>query len=207
MDSRSRIVLVGSGGHARSVADAICASGGYKIIGTVAPSGELGYLGIPSLGGDEMLPELYKGGTRFAHIAIGYLGGRDRRPSLKKMLERLGFKLPAIVDPSSSLACDCEVGEGSFIGKRSVVNACSRVGRMVILNTGSIVEHDCVVGDYSHISVNAVLCGGVTIGSSVFIGASAVVLQGITVGDGAIIGAGATVLHDVPPGEKVIGVY
>ena len=61
---------------------------------------------------------------------------------------------------------------------------------MCIINTGAIVEHDCIVDDFSHVAVGAVLCGGVSIGSETLIGANATVIQGRTVGNKCIVGAG-----------------
>ena len=207
MDVRERVVLLGSGGHARSVADSIMSGSKASILGTVAPSGEVGYCSIPWLGDDGVLPELRRQGVTAAHIAIGYLGKGDVRPRIRAELESLGYQLFTVVDTNAVLAQDCSLGNGVFVAKGAVINARARVGDVAIINTGSVIEHDCIVGDYSHVSVGAVLCGGVMIGRSVLVGASATILQGRSIGDGAIIGAGSLILHDVPPGEKVVGVF
>lgn len=44
-----------------------------------------------------------------------------------------------------------------------VINSYSVIGKQCILNTASIIEHDNLIGDYVHISSNAVLCGEVSI--------------------------------------------
>lgn len=85
--------------------------------------------------------------------------------------------LPNIVDPSAVIADDAVMGEGIFVGKRAVVNAAAHIGDLCIINTGAIVEHDCDVGNYSHISVGSVLCGGVRVGQRTLIGANATVIQ------------------------------
>jgi acetyltransferase-like isoleucine patch superfamily enzyme len=80
----------------------------------------------------------------------------------------------------------------------AIVNARAKIGHHVILYTGSVVEHDCVVEDYVHMSPNATLAGGVRIESGAGIGAGAVVIHGVRIGQNAFVGAGAVVLHDVP---------
>ena len=64
---------------------------------------------------------------------------------------------------------------------------------MCIINTKAVVEHDCVIGDYSHIAVGAVLCGEVKIGKSVLVGANATVIQCRTIADKEIVAAGYVV--------------
>lgn len=86
-----------------------------------------------------------------------------------------------------------------------VINPGARIGDNVILNTGCIVEHDAVIGNHCHIAPGAIVLGGVQIGSLVHVGAGAVVLPGLTIGDGAVIGAGAVVIRDVPAGATVVG--
>ena len=42
-----------------------------------------------------------------------------------------------------------------------VINACTQIGQNVIINTGSIIEHDCDIRDHVHIASGAVLAGGI----------------------------------------------
>lgn len=128
----------------------------------------------------------------------------------KKIYEQLAEKglLPAnaihasaVIDPSASIA-----GNGVMLSANATINPLARIGVGAICNTGCIIEHECVVGDFSHIGPGAVLCGNVTVGAGTFVGANAVVRQGITIGKKAMIGAGAVVVKDVPDGATVIGV-
>ena len=206
-DKRSAIV-VGGGGHARSVIDAMQALGTWEIAGIVDPDPGAAYRGLAVICGDEGLPALRDAGVRVAVLGIGYLGGGGgARAKVLTLLRELSFALPAVVDPTAALATDASVGEGAFVGKLAVINATASVGPACIVNTGAVVEHDCVVGELAHVSVNATLCGGVTIGREAFVGAGATVMQGVTIGDRSIVGAGSVVLRDVPAGETVVGVY
>ena len=76
----------------------------------------------------------------------------------------------------------------------------------VIVNTGAIVEHDCVIGDHVHMATGSRLCGAVHVANGAHIGAGSIVREGISIGAGAIVGAGALVVKDVEPGTVVVGV-
>ena len=76
----------------------------------------------------------------------------------------------------------------------------------MVLNSGAVVEHDCVVDDHVHVASGACLAGGVRVGRGTLVGAGAVVRQGVKIGSDAIVGAGAVVVDDVPSGTTVVGV-
>ena len=88
----------------------------------------------------------------------------------------------------------------------AVINVCSTVGMHCIINTGSIVEHDNVVGDYVHISPNVALGGTVHIGNSTHMGIGATVSNNISICDNCMIGAGAVVVRDVKESGTYMGV-
>lgn len=201
-----KLVLIGAGGHARSVVDSLAAVGEYEIVGFIDRD-VVSYRGIRTIGRDEDLPKLYESGVQHAFVCVGYLGKGRQREAISQMLLDLGFELATVIDPSAAIADDAEIGRGSFVGKLAVVNANASIGPMSIINSGAVVEHDCKVGDFSHVSVNATLCGGVVVGEAAFVGAGATVVQGVTLGNRSIVGAGSVVLTDVPASKTVVGVH
>lgn len=194
-----RIVILGCGGHAKSMMDTIEAGKAYEIAGFVGRDVMENYIyrGYRCIGTDEDLPQIYREGIRYACIGIGYLGKGDIRERLYYRLREIGFILPPIVDATAVIARDAAIGEGGFVAKRAVVNAGARIERMSIVNTGAIVEHDVCVGEFSHVAVAAVLCGEAGIGKGCLIGANAVVIQGMHIGEHVIVGAGTVVTKDL----------
>ncbi len=188
-----KIVLLGSGGHAKSVVDAIEAQAAYEIVGFTdsLSQKEFTYRGYGVLGTDDCLEMLYASGIHHAFVCVGYLGRGTVRNRLYAQLKEIGFIVPAVIDPTAIIASDAAIGAGTFVGKRTVVNAAAKIGEMVILNTGSIVEHDCVVGAFSHVAVGAVLCGGVHLGEGSMIGANATVIQGVTLPENSFVKSGS----------------
>ena len=187
------IILVGFGGHAKSVIDSIEKAKQYKIVGytDIEPCGQ--YRGYQYLGSDDILQQYFDKGIEYAFISVGYMGKGDLRCSLYNKLSEIGYKLPAVVDVSAQVAEDVQIGDGCFVGKGAIINSNATIGKMCIINSGAIVEHDCRVDDFSHISVGSVLCGNVKVGLSSFVGANATVIQGITIGNECIVGAGVVI--------------
>lgn len=185
------VVLVGFGGHAKSVADCIEREGKYHIVGYTdmqEADSQYSYLGT-----DDELQAILVGGVKNAAIGIGYMGKGAVRQHLYAKLKQIGFYLPVITDPSAIVSSTAVVGEGSFIGKCAVINAEASIGKMAIINTKALVEHECVVGDFTHVAVGAVLCGQVKVGEGAFIGANATVIQCRQIESNAIVPAGATI--------------
>lgn len=193
------IILLGIGGHAHSVVDSIERVGKYRIVGflDVKEHQDREYRGYRVIGTDDKLESYYYQGVKNAFVTVGYLGEGNTREKLYKELKRIGYTIPNIIDETATIASDARLGEGNYVGKRTVINANAEIGTMCIINTGAIVEHDCCIGNMTHIAVGAVLCGQVTIGDRTLIGAGAVVRQKICIGTHVIIGAGMTITKDI----------
>jgi len=191
------ITIIGGGGHAKVVLDAMRGVGMF-IRGFVDDQSPCALTGtIDHLGSIDTVQEDHR-----VFLAIGDVHARRR------VLGRLGsariagpvIHTGAIVSPSAS------VGEGAFVGAGAIVNAEARIGAHAIVNTGAIVEHDCRVGINTHIAPGCVLGGGVEVGDDALVGLGARVLPGVEIGRGCVIGAGTVVTRDVGAGQTVVGV-
>ncbi len=185
------IILVGFGGHGKSVADCIEREKRFRIAGYTDNKEQL--CGYPYLGTDQELFNCFEKGIKSAAVCVGYLGKGCVREKIFEKLKGIGFTLPVVKDPSAVVSSSARIGEGTFIGKGAVVNAGAYVGRMVIVNSMALVEHECVLEDFSHIAVSAVLCGEVSVGRAAFVGANATVIQGMKIEPHQIVPAGAVI--------------
>lgn len=194
-----KILLLGGGGHCKSVLDTL-----YKI----SLYDEIGVIDIPQaidskildtkiIGSDNDLQSLYEEGYQNAFITVGSIGNPSLRIKLYHQLEKIGFHIPNVIDPSAIVSPYIKIGSGNFIGKNAIVNADAIIENGTIINTSSIVEHDCKVGSFAHLSPNSLICGNVTVGENVHIGASATVIQNVEIIDNAIIGAGSVVVQSI----------
>ena len=205
MISAKRLLLIGGGGHCKSVLDSLQQQELYTEYGIVDCEPDATFGGIPIIGKDEDLPRLLEEGWKDAFITGGSIGDSSVRNRLFEMIKLLGFNLPIIIDPSAIVAKDAIIGEGTFIGKSAIVNSRTIIGNCSIINSGAIIEHDCKIGNLCHVSTGASLCGGVRVGDYSHIGAGTVIRQCIAIGSNALIGIGSVVVKDIPDNAKAYG--
>lgn len=135
------------------------------------------------------------------------IGNNNIRQKVFDTLAEQGLYPANAIHPSAVIDTSAKItSQGVMIAANVVINPLAKIGIAAICNTGCIVEHECVVGDFAHIGPGAVLCGNVKVGSNSFVGANAVVRQGVSIGNNVMIGAGAVVLKDVPDNVTVVGV-
>jgi sugar O-acyltransferase (sialic acid O-acetyltransferase NeuD family) len=204
-----RAVVVGAGGHARSILDALRTSGGtLEPVAFTDPEPALHGStigGIPIVGDDEKLLELLGDGVRAASLGVGGVADNRPRAALHAHLTALGFELPSVVHGSAHVAPSATLGAASVVLAGAVVGPATTVGDDVIIGSGTVIEHDCAIGDHVHVASGSVLGGAVVIAAGAHVGLGATILQGRHVGEWAIVGAGAVVTRDVPAGETVTG--
>jgi len=198
-----KILLLGAGGHCKSVLDSIISSYCYDSIGIIdkiLPSIEdenSNIMGIPIIGEDNDLTRLYSEGFTEAFITVGSIGDVSLRKKLYITIKQIGFHIPNIVDSSSIVSSFAVLGEGIYIGKNAVVNADAKIGNCAIINTSAVIEHECRIGDFVHIAPGSILSGNVWIDEGTHIGAGSVIKQGLHIGADTMIGIGSVVLKDI----------
>lgn len=198
------MILIGYSGHAFVVCG-IFQAAGKKVTGYCdVDEKEYNPFGLTYFGtenSDAALEALKQYGF---FIAVGDNGLRKKIYSnllLKNIIPVNAIHPSAIMDGSVKIAAGAVM-----IAANVTINPLAGIGTGVICNTGCIIEHECIVGEFAHIGPGAVLCGNVKIGEGTFVGAHAVIKQGINIGKNAMIGAGAVVVKDVPDGATVMGV-
>lgn len=136
-------------------------------------------------------------------VAIGNNNVRER---IYNQLKSKGARLVSLIHPNATVSGRARVGDGVFIMAGAVVNVNAVIGNGVIVNTCSSVDHDCVLKDFSHISVGAHLAGTVEIGERTLVGAGATVINNLSVCDDCIVGAGAVVIRNICIKGTYVGV-
>lgn len=168
-----KVIIIGAGGHGRVVIDVALWNPNLEVIGFLDDGNVEDILGISKLG---KISDIEKFKELKFHIAIGNNSLR------KKLSKKIGVEnLITIVHPTAYICRDVEVGKGCFIGANTVINSKSRLENSVIVNTGSIVEHDCILESYSHLSYGVLLGSGVTIKEKVYIDMGEIVKRGLIV--------------------------
>lgn len=194
------IVLIGGGGHARSIVEML--EGSVEIKG-YADSAE-GTADLMYLGTDQDVLRKYSPDDVDIHLGVGF--DPDCGLSLRRKLsERFAsYRQATLAAPSAWVSGNSCLAEGVTVMARAAVNR-SRIGRSTVINTGAIIEHDCTVGENSFIGPGAIVCGGVTVGNDVFVGAGVIIRQGINICNGARIGMGSVVVKDITEPGLYVG--
>jgi sugar O-acyltransferase (sialic acid O-acetyltransferase NeuD family) len=195
---QEKIILIGGGGHCKSVIDVIEQENRYEILGIIDVKEKIGakVLGYAVIGCDDDIEELSKSTNNF-FITFGQGKNNTFRKQTYSKLKSLNLKLPVIKSPLSHVSKHSAIGEGTIVMHWAIVNAGAKVGVNCILNTQSLIEHDVEIGDHCHISTKVTLNGTVKLGSSVFAGSSCVIADGLSICENVTIGAGSTVIKSI----------
>lgn len=189
------IVIVGSGGHSKSIIDLININGQFKIIGLVGKKNDVGknVLGFPVIGTDEDLINIRKNATN-AVVALGQIKTSHLRAKIFKLLKSYEYDLPKIISKHAFVSHEASIGEGTTIGHQAVVNAGANVGKCCIINTKSLIEHDSSIGNFCHLSTGVLINGNVHIEDNSFIGSGTIIREGIKLPKNTTISAGKCIM-------------
>jgi sugar O-acyltransferase (sialic acid O-acetyltransferase NeuD family) len=190
----NKIILIGGGGHCKSVIDVIEQEAQFKIAGIVDKPELLGskILGYQVIGNDLDLENLVKK-YHYAFITVGQIKSASSRVKLFELAKKSGFILPHIVSPSAYVSRHSKIGNGTIVMNRATINANTFVGENCIINSKALIEHDCMIGNHCHISTNATINGEVKIESECFIGSNVITKNNITIKKNSFIKAGSLV--------------
>ena len=199
-----KLLLIGGGGHCHSVLDSVIDLGIFDEIGIVDYT-DCAFGDVSVVGTDDDIPELVKKGWTDAFITVGSIGNTDCRRRLYDMVKNNGLNVPSIIDPTAVVSKFALLKDGIYVGKKAIINSGTKVGVCSIINSGAIIEHDCSIGDFVHVSPGCVICGQVKIGDDSHVGAGSVIRQQIEVKNNVLIGAGSVVVKDISEDVKAFG--
>jgi sugar O-acyltransferase (sialic acid O-acetyltransferase NeuD family) len=188
---KPRLLVVGSGGHGRSVAEAAELSGLFEVVGFLddaLPVGEI-VLGVPILGPvDSMATQ--RTASDQAILAVGNNAVRER---LMQKLTAAGFKLATVGHPRAIVSPSAVIGSGSAVMAGAIVGTEARLGVGTIVNCGAVVDHHATVEDFGHLGVNACMAGGTVLGRGAWIQAGSALGYGVTLPSGVTLAPGEAV--------------
>jgi sugar O-acyltransferase (sialic acid O-acetyltransferase NeuD family) len=196
------VLIIGAGGHAKVVIDAITCTGFDGML-TIADDNPMlankQWMGLTIIAPSEsaMIRDNH------FHVAVG---NNSTRSNITARCLRAHMRPQTIIHPAAVVAASTSIGSGSFIAARAILAPAAALGNGCIVNHGAVIDHDCIVGEYCHIAPNATLGGGVTLGNCVLIGAGANILPNVTIGDNCVVGAGAVVVKDLVSRSTYAGV-
>jgi len=188
---KKSLIIIGAGGHGRSIADIVLESDEYDLVGffdDAYPELKMVW-NIPVLGGiDAAYSSLEK--AKYAFVAIG---NNTAREVLFRKLHHTGLVLPSIIHRSAVISARAEIGPGVAIMGGAVIGTEAVLGEGVIVNSGAVVDHHCKVDDFAHLGVQAAMAGGSILGRGAWMKAGSAVGYGVKIGAGCILAPGEAV--------------
>lgn len=198
------LILVGGGGHCKSVLEA-AESAGYSILGVLDMPEEVGkeILSTKVIGTDDDIPA-YVDKAEFV-ITVGFIKNPAIRIKLYNKIKDAGGKLATVIASTAYVSKYAEIGEGTVVLHQAFVNAGSKVGKNVILNTMTDVDHDAAIGDFTHLSAGVLVAGEAKVGDRCFCGIGSTIQHTRIVTSDVILGAGTLVVKDISEPGVYIG--
>ena len=187
-----KILILGGGGHCRSLIDNINSSKIYEIVGILDPNIEKEkneVMGFPLLPSSISLSAFRSDGIENVAVGVGSKGDNQTRLRLFDDALTAGFYLPPIIHKTAYISDAASVSAGCQIFAKCVLNVNSSISPNTVINSHSVVEHDTFVGHNVFTGPGVVICGSVMIEENSFIGANSTITPNSIVKAGSFIKA------------------
>jgi sugar O-acyltransferase (sialic acid O-acetyltransferase NeuD family) len=185
------MVIVGAGGHGRSVLELVRLLGTHEVPGfldDLHPPGT-DVMGVPVWGPTTAMASLSDRGVNALHVAIG---NNAARAALHARARDAGLQAVTLIHPRACVSPSASLGAGCAVMALAVVGTEARLGDGVIVNVGAAVDHHARVGHHGHLGANATMAGGTSIGTRAWLQAGSAIGYHVHLPDDTI----------VPPGES-----
>ncbi len=219
MGTRPPIVVFGVGGHAASVVDVLESAGRYNIIGLLDDfTRQSAAHGYPVLG---KIQEIVSISAQHKNLhGIVAIGDNHTRMMIVEQVEKSFHDIPdsvggltashsfqwaVAIHPFGYVSNTATINAGTVVCPGVVIGRDAKIGEHAILNSNSVVEHNCFVDTFAHIAPSVAMGGNCIIGKRAFLGLSACVIHGTKIGDDVVIGADSFVRTNCEPNSVYYG--
>jgi sugar O-acyltransferase (sialic acid O-acetyltransferase NeuD family) len=193
------IIIMGGGGGAKMLIDALKHSKQYQVVGILDDKLELGInvLGVCVVGRLSDVNKLLAININNFVLAFGVLSQRNIRYELYLKFKKMGCNFPNIIHPKAVVEESVIMGEGNVILAMANVGSCVKMGNLNYINNNALVSHDCELQDNIHLAPSSVLASSITIESNVLVGMNTTLYYGISIGNGVTILNGLVINNSI----------
>jgi len=202
MEKKQKLLILGLGGLAISMADVAEESGQFDVMGFVV--NEPPFTRGTSRSGKPVfwIDEIEDLGQDC--VAICPLES-TRKIHLIDQVRALGIQLVNLIHPSAYVSRTAKIGENVIINSGAQIATNCQLGDHVIINRGALIGHDVIINDLCYISPGVNIASHVWVGAKTKIGMGANIIEKVQIGESCLIGAGSLITKDVPDRVNVVG--
>ena len=188
----TKYIIVGAGGHARSLLDTIGNIDGAELFVISHPD-------VPTNFGATLISESIAIQNQDDFSFVLGIGKRSIRNRLiAELLSVISIgRFPPIIHPTAYVSKSAQIGFGSQILGQAYLGPNAVIGNFAIVNTRAVIEHDAEVGDQSVMSPGVIVAGSTVIGKNCFVGMGAKISNDISIGSGSTISSNVFVSRDL----------
>lgn len=183
-----RVIVIGAGGHGRSIAEAILMLGRDKLVGFVddRANPDARVWTFPVLGRTDSVVSW----VGLADAIVIAIGNNAVREALHTSLRGLHLELLTVIHPTGFVSPTATLGNGCAVMAGAIVGTEAVLGEGVIINCGATVDHHCRVDPFGHLGVNACMAGGSILGRRAWMQAGSALGYGAQVQDDNVLAPG-----------------
>ncbi|MGA0409981.1 MAG: acetyltransferase [Limisphaerales bacterium] len=199
---KPKYVIIGAGGHAKSVADVILSTGSTVSFFEDSKKAGQSIFGIPII---SSLAEISTLNSHFLAVGIGDNYVRE------KVTEEYSAKYPdlrlePIIHSTAYVSPFSVVQIGSVVMAHATVGPKTMVGKGCIINTKASIDHDSQMSDFSSLGPGVVTGGNTKVGNRSAVCIGATIKHGISIGSDCVIGAMSYLNKDLSDQQTAYGV-
>ena len=196
----SKIVIFGSGNHAKVIFSEVIKLKKFKFIGFVDDLKKKGELIISlnkknyyNLGGIKEVIRKNKNIKGIIGVGLNYI-----REKIVKDIKKINknFKYQKIISKNATISSNVFIDEGTLIVSGTTINTGTRIGKHCIINTSCLIEHDNKFSDFSSTGPGVITGGNVEVGYQSYLGLGSLVKNNVKILDNSIVGFGSLVNKD-----------
>ncbi len=172
MPKEGVLLILGAGGHGKSVAEAALLSGKWKFIAFADDSWPqvTQIAGFPIITNIKGIPNIMPQ----ISAAIPAVGNNSVRQAWFNVLKTLSIPITTVIHPSAILSPSVEIGRGVSIMAGCIIGVDVSIDDGVIINMGSAIDHDCHIEMFCHLSVGVKITGNKIVQPLTFLKAGSV---------------------------------
>ena len=125
-------------------------------------------------------------------LGIGYTKMNAIREKIFNECKEKGYVVSKYIHSSAIIGTE-DIGEGTIILERSIVQPFASIGKANIIWCNTVIAHNAIIGDFNTLSAAVSVSGFVGVKNNCFLGNQSMVLDHVVLEDFTLVGAGAIV--------------